>query len=39
MTGKRDNEQPKPFVRLHADSWIWLVATVVALSAISNAFG
>lgn len=39
MTGKHETSKRKPLAPLHADSWIWLVATVIALSAIANAIG
>ncbi len=34
---KRDHNDPVPPGQPHA--WIWLVATVVALSALANAIG
>jgi len=37
MTGKHATPERKPIAPIHADSWIWLVATVIALSAIFNA--
>lgn len=39
MTGKHQSSETGPIGGIHADSWIWLVATVIAVSAIANALG